>query len=335
MINSINFISQLYIGFLGREPEPGAIEHWCNEIKQGTTADQIVNNFFQSTEFQIKHNAHKMLFVPLGHFYSPIVDVSLIDNKIFDENNTITHIAGINTKADAQLNIWRRLLPYIKSFPFTEDKISNFRYYTNNSAFSIGDAYIYFSMILLHRPNNIVEIGSGYSSALAIDTNENFFDYQINLTFIEPYPNLLNSLIFEKDFSFIKIFSSGVQQIDIKLFMDLNAGDFLFIDSTHILKTGSDVCTEIFDILPSLKPGVFVHFHDVFWPFEYPRSWVINEKRSWNEIYALRAYLMNNDLFEIVFFNDYFSKLNKIIIYQDFPKYFENSGCSLWLKKVK
>jgi hypothetical protein len=65
----------------------------------------------------------------------------------------------------------------------------------------------------------------------------------------------------------------------------------LFIDSTHVLRTGSDVCFELFEILPRLSPGVLVHIHDMFWPFEYPRSWVVEENRSWNELYAVRAFL--------------------------------------------
>jgi len=109
----------------------------------------------------------------------------------------------------------------------------------------------------------------------------------------------------------------------------------LFIDSTHVLKTGSDVCHELFNILPVLKKGVIVHFHDIFWPFEYPDDWILKENRSWNEIYALRAFLMNNSEFEILFFNDFFARNFDDEIKIVRPDMLKNTGGSLYLKKIK
>ena len=117
------------------------------------------------------------------------------------------------------------------------------------------------------------------------------------------------------------------------MFSLLEENDLLFIDSTHLIKTGSDVCYELFEILPSLKSGVLIHFHDVFWPFEYPKDWVLTENRSWNEIYGLRAFLMNNSDYEIIFFNDYFCKFFRKIAEKDYPKILKNTGGSLWLRK--
>ena len=76
------------------------------------------------------------------------------------------------------------------------------------------------------------------------------------------------------------------------MFEKLEAGDVLFIDSSHVAKTGSDVNYLFFEVLPRLRRGVRVHVHDIFLPIEYPRDWVIDENRSWNEQYVLRALLM-------------------------------------------
>jgi hypothetical protein len=125
-----------------------------------------------------------------------------------------------------------------------------------------------------------------------------------------------------------------VQEVSLSVFEVLRNGDFLFIDSSHVMKTGSDVCHELFEILPRLAPGVFIHFHDMLWPFEYSEDWVLRENRSWNELYALRAFLTFNDRFEIVFFNDYFQRFNEPLIQATYPLFLRNSGGSLWLRKL-
>jgi len=137
----------------------------------------------------------------------------------------------------------------------------------------------------------------------------------------------------EDDVSRVEIIQQNVQQVPVTLFDELRAGDILFIDSTHVLKTGSDVCFELFDILPRLASGVFVHFHDIFWPFEYPREWVISENRSWNEQYALRAFLTRNDAWEIMMFNDYFGLFERPMIASTYPPFLRSFGSALWLRR--
>ena len=73
----------------------------------------------------------------------------------------------------------------------------------------------------------------------------------------------------------------------------------------------------------------------MIWPFEYPRHWVIDEKRSWNELYAVRALLMYQETFKIKFFNDFFTHKFRPRIEKDYPNFLKNSGGSLWLQKVE
>jgi Methyltransferase domain len=152
------------------------------------------------------------------------------------------------------------------------------------------------------------------------------------LTFIEPYPKLLHELLGETTAQ-VRILEARVQDVPLEIFDDLAAGDVLFIDSTHILRTGSDVCHELFEILPRLAPGVLVHIHDMFWPFEYPRTWVVEENRSWNELQAVRAFLTGNADWEVIWFSDYMTQLERPLLETTCPRVLRNSGGALWLRR--
>ena len=152
-----------------------------------------------------------------------------------------------------------------------------------------------------------------------------------DVTLIEPYPDLAREVL--GDSPGCKLIAEPVQRVAPEVFDALGRGDILFIDSTHVLRTGSDVCFELFEILPRLKSGVLVHFHDMFWPFEYPADWILNDNRSWNELYAIRAFLTDNPSWDIVFFNDFFAKMQRPLIEQTFPVFFKNSGGALWIEK--
>src|SRR5262249_36932105 len=147
-------------------------------------------------------------------------------------------------------------------------------------------------------------------SACTIDTVERFLSHECELTFIEPYPALLRTL-FGGIVPRAEVIEKPVQEVPLSVFESLQANDILFIDSTHVMSTGSDVCFELLEILPRLAPGVLVHFHDMFWPFEYPRPWAVDENRSWNELYAVRAFLIGNRTWHVVLFNDYMAKLER------------------------
>ncbi|RDU64023.1 hypothetical protein CQA44_05000 [Helicobacter sp. MIT 14-3879] len=106
----------------------------------------------------------------------------------------------------------------------------------------------------------------------------------------------------------------------------------LFVDSTHISKINSDVNKIFFEILPRLKSGVYVHFHDIFYPFTYPKEW-LRDKNSWNETYLLRAFLTFNNHFEIVFFNTALYHLYPQEFIKALPLSQKNTGGSIWLRR--
>ena len=228
---------------------------------------------------------------------------------------------------------WNSLLPFLNNIPFSQFKASGFRYAFDNPSYSWGDGSILYAMLRSQQPRRLVEVGCGWTSACALDTAERYFDSECEFTFVDPYPQLLSSLI-GKITTNVRIIEMPIQQVPLATFEALEAGDILFIDSTHVLRTGSDVCFELFEVLPRLASGVLVHFHDMFWPFEYPRKWAVDENRSWNELYAVRAFLTNNDDWRIIFFNDYFAKTERKLIAASYPDFLKNSGGALWLQRA-
>lgn len=272
-------------------------------------------------------------FIP-GHFYSPYPDIKEIDIRkkdIFDRSKK--PIAGIDIREKEQLRLLSRLSKHYRKLPYKKNQSSNLRYTFENPAYSYTDAVVLFCMLNELTPKKIIEIGSGYSSALMIDVNELFFEDKMDLTFIEPYPELLLSLDKNGYILKEKLVDRPLWKVDEALFDTLNAGDILFIDSTHVSKVGSDVNQIFFSILPALKKGVIIHIHDVFYPFEYPIEWV-KETRAWNEDYLLRAFLYNNKDYEILFFNHFMNTHHKDTLKKSMPLTIKNPGGSLWLKKV-
>lgn len=279
-------------------------------------------------------------WVPPGHYYSPIPsqeELQEYKSRIYDKSKTIH---GIDLNGEGQLLLLDEFRKYYKDLDFTFENSGRNRYYYDNPSFKEPDAVILYSVIRHLKPQKIIEIGSGFTSALMLDINEKFFNETIDLTFIEPYPELLLSLLREEDKAGLKLISEKTQNIDIKLFDNLNAGDLLFIDSTHVSKTGSDVNTIFFEILPTLKPGVIIHFHDVVFPFEYPEEWVFNTNGrwkgfSWNESFILRAYLMFNEQFRIYFFGSYMVNGNMDFFSKNMPLFLNSIPGSIYLQKVK
>ena len=243
-------------------------------------------------------------------------------------------IPGIDLNEEKQLELLDKFKEFYKDLPFEAHKKGSLRFFFENPRFSYTDAIILYSMIRYARPKKIIEVGSGYSSCVTLDTNELFFNNTISCTFIEPYPQRLLSLIKTSDMSKINLLPQKLQDIELNLFSELSNGDILFIDSTHISKIDSDVNYLFFKILPYLKNGVIIHFHDIFYPFEYPKSWIYIG-RAWNEIYLLRSFLQYNNSFKIQFFNSFITYFYTEEFIKDLPLCMNNTGGSLWIKKIK
>ena len=134
------------------------------------------------------------------------------------------------------------------------------------------------------------------------------------------------------DAGHVRVIEQQVQDVDRALFQSLRTNDILFVDSTHVSKCGSDVNYIFFEILPLLAAGVIVHFHDIFYPFEYPRAW-IHEGRAWNELYLLRAFLMHNTDYRVLLGNSYVHHRFPGWMARHYPQLLRNPGGSFWLQK--
>jgi predicted O-methyltransferase YrrM len=280
------------------------------------------------------------LWQPPGHFYSPITsrdEVAASDATIFDERR---EPLGISLNEEGQLALLRRLAQHA-DHPFVDAPSPRNRYHFDNPAFIACDALLWHALLRTIHPKRVIEVGSGYSSGALLDTNERFLDGTVACTFIEPHPELLHSLLKPQDAGRVTVLPMRLQDVPLDTFAALQRDDVLFIDSSHIAKTGSDVNHALFEIVPRLASGVYVHIHDVIYPFEYPREWVY-QGRSWNEAYLVRAFLMYNTAFEIVLWNSWLQQEHPELLAERFPRCARSaadvragtSGTSIWLRKL-
>lgn len=181
-----------------------------------------------------------------------------------------------------------------------------------------------------YQPNVVLEIGSGYSSrviAAALIKNG-----KGKMVCIDPYSDAnLSSTLSEFGFSVIR---EKVERLQPQFFDTLEAGDVLFIDSTHTVRVGGDVNFLFLEILPRLRPGVLVHIHDIFLPDEYPRDWVIEKHIFWGEQYILHAFLLFNHDFEILIATNFLAKRYPELLRRCFPGALWWGGSSFWIRRL-
>jgi Methyltransferase domain len=267
-----------------------------------------------------------------GHYSSPAPSLREIEadrDRIFAVPRE--GLPGIDLNESVQQSLLGSFAAYYGELPFPEESTVPWRYCYHNTWFRKFDAIILYCMLRHFRPSRVVEIGSGYSSAVILDTCDGYLGGKVHCTFVDPNPRRLTRLLRPEDRVRCAVIPQRVQQIDLSVFRELAAGDLLFVDSSHVSKVGSDVNWLVFEVLPRLASGVLVHFHDVFYPFDYPIEW-FRRGFGWNEAYLLRAFLQFNKRFEIIFFSSFMEKIHPHILKTNMPACLESSGQSLWLR---
>jgi predicted O-methyltransferase YrrM len=204
-------------------------------------------------------------------------------------------VPGVDLRESAQLDLAGRIA---EAGPLAS---SRWNESVANNMFGRIDGTVLQGMLTVLQPPRVVEIGSGFSTAVMLDTADSAGTTRW-ITCVEPYPQRLKSLLRPSDD--IVLFERPVQDIPLKTFTDLGEGDLLFIDSTHVAKSGSDVLYLYLEVLPRLSPGVLVHVHDIFWPFSYRAEWLA-EGRDWTESYLLRALLTDSSRWQVELFSDW------------------------------
>jgi len=239
---------------------------------------------------------------PSGHFYSPIVNTDTLTTDKSDDYWVRPGVcAGIDFNPARQLEILQTWFPrFIGSYDYPDEgePFDPKGYFNLNDQFGVLDSRALFVFLQAVRPKRMIEVGSGFSSLLVADVNQRFLGNACEFTCIEPYPR---EFLKRGVPGMSRLLIERVERVDPAEFTRLEAGDILFIDSSHVAKTGSDVNFLFFEVLPLLRPGVLVHVHDIFLPLEYPRQWVISDNRSWNEQYVLQALLMYSTRFKVMF----------------------------------
>ena len=218
---------------------------------------------------------------------------------------------------DVQLQLLQEAFPRFKleydQFPM-EPSDRPYEFYFNNPFFTGTDALALYCIVRHFQPNLIIEVGSGFSSRISAQAA--LRNGHTKLLCIEPYPDVTPANGFPGLTSMIP---KEVQQVGLDLFQRLDAGDILFIDSSHVVKCGGDVTYLFLEVLPRLKPGVIVHVHDIFFPKEYPKYWVKELLRFWSEQYLLHAFLSFNSEYEVLLCNSYMLHQYREVIQATFP----------------
>jgi FkbH-like protein len=326
------FVTSLFTTILKRDPGPDEFAHWVTNASILSPED-IYYAFVNSEEYKLAQEQSVPTGFPPGHYYSPVVDPSTIGEYI-DQQYLLEpgDIKGVHLDEDAMVHFWKESADYIKNMPFSEHDDGNNRFFYDNGMYPYGDAMTLSAMIAHFKPKRVIEVGSGMSSACILDTADHVGLSDFSMMCIDLDADRLRSRLRETDHSRVDIVEGPVQGVPVSAFSELEENDILFIDSTHVLKTASDVHYELFSVLPELKEGVLVHFQCIHYPFEYPRPWLLDDNRSWNEIYALRAFLMYNTAFEVVFWNDMFAHRQPELIHETNPLFLKNPGGSIWLR---
>ena len=274
--------------------------------------------------------------ITLNHYFQPVPDTRTIKLEKF---TTPSELPGINLNKSKQIELAETFNShYLKEYSkFPIHPTDNPKeFYLSNDSFEFIDAEVLYCMVRHHKPKRMIEIGSGRStfvSGQALNKNREQ-NHPCLFTAYEPYPGkiLEHGVPGLNELKQIKI-----EDILLEEFQSLSKNDILFIDSSHVLKIGSDVQYEYLEIIPRLSKGVIIHIHDIFLPFEYLKEWVLDEHRFWTEQYLLQAFLCFNDSFEVLWGSYYMNHYHPDILERCFPAYESGKAApaSFWIKKVK
>ncbi len=233
----------------------------------------------------------------LKTFYSPIPDLEHLPADFFER---AAPLPGIDLRLDRQLEfvVGQLAGPMAEFRPPTSPKAGRYRYTTANPSYSRLDATFLYSMIRSLKPKRVIELGSGHSTLVTAEAGRRNAEegFPLGPTAYDPYA----AVVYDGLPGLERLHAVPVQEVPTSAFEELQAGDVLFVDTTHTVKAGSDVNFIVLHVLPRLKPGVVVHIHDVFLPFEYPRDFADKYGLYWNEQYLVQAFLSMNPGYEVV-----------------------------------
>ncbi len=230
---------------------------------------------------------------PPGHFYSAIPDPQDAARVAARPGDPRPELPGIELDLDEMVATAARWLDRPPVQPLEEP-----RWQGGNGYFDELDALALEGFLVDRDPTRVVEVGCGWSTARMLDTFERWPHLRAGVVAVDPYPDRLLDLQRPGDEQRVDLRRERAQDVDRDLFV-VDADQILFIDSSHVVKAGSDVNLLLLEVVPRLPAGALVHVHDVPWAFEYPADW-FEAGRHWSEAYLLRAMLAHNLRYRIV-----------------------------------
>lgn len=234
------------------------------------------------------------VFPILDHYYEPQFDNRNPKQPFSQDRN----LPGIDWNTAEQLNTLSKMSFFQELSDIPLKKTTSIEFHFNNGTFESGDAEYWYQLIRSIKPRRIFEVGSGYSTLMAIraiqKNQEQNSSYTCKHVCIEPYeaPWL--------EETGVQVVRKKVEDVDLDFFLELEENDILFIDSSHIIRPQGDVLFEYLELIPTLNKNVIVHLHDIFSPKNYPKQWLDDEVKFWNEQYLLEAYLSHNNDWKII-----------------------------------
>lgn len=264
----------------------------------------------------------------LGHFYSPVPDTRVLSREPTRSRVWPGHgreMPGVDWRPQTQLALLAEL--------GEQDPLEG--WHTQNPNFSYLDSWVLQAMLRHVRPQRVIEVGCGWSTLVTAWVNRETRRGEMDVTCIEPYP--LDFLTDGPIEGLSRLEAVPIQDVPPSRFEVLEAGDVLFIDTAHVVKTGGDVTYLFHEIVPRLAPGVVVHVHDIFLPYDYPQDWVLGG-RGWNEQYLVQSFLAFNDAFEVLLGNAWLWFDQRAALEQHvhgFPGPRSDGGGSLWMRSTE
>jgi hypothetical protein len=252
-----------------------------------------------------------VLPVPV-HFYQPVFDPDSIPAAVWERRS---QMPGVAFDPDAQLAFLDRLAEFAPECSWPEHATGRRGYHSQNSSFGFSSACLLHCVVRHLRPSQVIEVGAGMSTLLleaSLEANERDTGHRGRLVSIDPYQHagVREAASMRKPTSMPEpppdehlLVAAEVQTVPLERFTSLQAGDLLFIDSSHVVRTGGDVNFLYLEVLPRLAPGVVIHIHDIQIPYEYHRDYSAASGAArlyWTEQYLLQAFLTLNTEFTVL-----------------------------------
>jgi hypothetical protein len=282
-----------------------------SSILRNTTVRVTLSSLFQAVQGGLGVSV-----TPL-HFYFPVPNIKSLERKDWSAPR---HFGAFDYRLEEQVELLQQeILPFAEEWRFAESETREpHEFHLNNGFFERVDAEVAYSFVRQRKPKRLIEIGSGNTTlVMAAAMRRNAAEGAGGeFTAIEPSPAPFLKAGLQ---GLSELIPTRVQDISVDLFRELAAGDILFIDSSHVVAMDSDVLYECLRILPSLAPGVRVHFHDIFAPLDYPEKFVKRNLCFWGEQYLLEAFLAFNTSFRVVWAGSAMQQWRPDVLREAFP----------------